>query len=140
MELNLSDQNASTSSVGDLLSSLGREELSLHNNWDAWEWSTSQQLVVSVLCDVNDWSLSILGVGSCLADLVGNKGPQLINVDGWAPLGVSLQVEVSHTDLTEVTWMELIHQDSVMVLSTSVTATTWMVTVLSYRDKANVKR
>lgn len=43
----------------------------------------------------------------------------------------ALQVEVAHADLTEVTRVELIHQDSVVVLTTSVTTTSRMAPVLT---------
>jgi hypothetical protein len=45
---------------------------------------------------------------------------------------VLLLVEVSHSDLSEVTWMVLVHVGSVVVLTTSKTSTTWMLAVLSY--------
>jgi hypothetical protein len=56
----------------------------------------------------------------------------LIQVDDWLPEVVALLVEVSHTDLSEVTRMVLIHICSVVMLSTSETTTTWMLAVLSY--------
>jgi hypothetical protein len=40
-------------------------------------------------------------------------------------------VEVAHTDLTEVTRMVLVHVDTVVMLTTSKTATTRMLSVLS---------
>lgn len=45
---------------------------------------------------------------------------------------VALFVEVTHTNLSEVTWMVLIHVGSVMMLTTSKTTTTRMLAVLSY--------
>jgi hypothetical protein len=45
---------------------------------------------------------------------------------------VALLVEVSHTDLSEVTRMVLIHVGSVVMLSTSKTSSTGMLAVLSY--------
>lgn len=45
---------------------------------------------------------------------------------------VALLVEVSHTDLSEVTWMVLVHVGSVVMLSTSKTTTTGMLAVFSY--------
>jgi hypothetical protein len=41
-------------------------------------------------------------------------------------------VEIPHSDLSEVSRMVLVHVRSVVVLSTSKTATTWMLAVLSY--------
>ena len=45
---------------------------------------------------------------------------------------VALLVEVSHTDLSEVTWMVLIQIGSVVMLTTCETSTTGMLAVLSY--------
>lgn len=45
---------------------------------------------------------------------------------------VLLLVEVTHTDLSEVTRMVLVHVGTVVVLTTSETTTTWMLAVLSY--------
>ena len=44
---------------------------------------------------------------------------------------VLLLVEVSHTNLSEVTWMVLVHVGSVVVLTTSKTSTTGMLAVLT---------
>lgn len=44
---------------------------------------------------------------------------------------MTAQVEVSHTNLTEVTWMVFVEVDAVMVHTTSVTATTRVLTVLA---------
>ena len=47
--------------------------------------------------------------GLILAELIfsllWNKSPDLVDVDGWAELTGSVYVEVSHTDLTEVSRM-----------------------------------
>jgi hypothetical protein len=56
----------------------------------------------------------------------------LVEVDNWLPEVVALLVKVSHTDLSEVTWMVLIHVGSVVMLSTSKTSSTGMLAVLSY--------
>ena len=56
----------------------------------------------------------------------------LIEIDDWLPEVVALLVEISHTDLSEVTWMVLIHVGSVMMLSTCQTTSTGMLAVLSH--------
>jgi len=56
----------------------------------------------------------------------------LVQVDNWLPEMVALLVEVSHTDLSEVTWMVLIHVGSVVMLTTGKTTSTGMLAVLSY--------
>lgn len=40
--------------------------------------------------------------------LCWHKRPQLVDVDGWAPVGVAGEMEMAHTDLTEVTRMVLV--------------------------------
>jgi len=40
-------------------------------------------------------------------------------------------VEVTHTHFTEETWVILVPHDPVVMLATSVTATTWVLAVLS---------
>jgi hypothetical protein len=62
----------------------------------------------------------------------GGIEAHLVKVDDWLPEVVSLLVEVSHSDLSEVTWMVLIHVRSVVVLTTGKTTTTGMLAVLSY--------
>jgi hypothetical protein len=56
----------------------------------------------------------------------------LVEVDGGLPELVLGLVEVSHTDLTEVTRMVLVEVGAVVVLTTSHATTTWMLAVLSY--------
>jgi hypothetical protein len=40
-------------------------------------------------------------------------------------------VELAHTNLSKVTRVILVHEDAVVVLSTGVTATTWVLAVLA---------
>jgi hypothetical protein len=56
----------------------------------------------------------------------------LIKVDNWLPEVVLLLVKVSHSDLSKVTRMVLVHVRSVMMLTTSKTTTTGMLAMLSY--------
>lgn len=74
----------------------------------------------------------VLGVGSIvLAGLFADQSPQLVDVDSGAELvGVQL-AEVAHTILSKVSGMETVEQGAVMVQTTSVTATTWMLAVLT---------
>ena len=55
----------------------------------------------------------------------------LIEVDDGLPESVLVLVEVSHANLSEVTWMVLVHVGAVMMLSTCQTATTRMLPVLA---------
>ena len=60
----------------------------------------------------------------------------LIQVDDWLPEVVALLVEISHSDLSKVTGMVLVHVCSVVVLSTCKTSTTGVLAVLSYTTVA----
>jgi hypothetical protein len=93
--------------------------------------SLSEQLPESSLDSVDDWDSTILGVGALFSDLFRDQRPELVEVDDWSVEGVLVEVEVSHTDLTEVTRMVLVHVDAVMMLTTSKTATTRMLSVLT---------
>ena len=55
----------------------------------------------------------------------------LVQVDDGLPFVVALEVEVAHTDFTEVTGMVLVEVGTVVVLTTSKTTTTGMLAVLS---------
>ena len=44
---------------------------------------------------------------------------------------VLFQVKVSHTDFTKVTWMVFVEVDSVVMLTTSQTSSTWMLSVFT---------
>ena len=79
-----------------------------------------------------------------LLSLLRKNTPQLVEVHGGAVVEVALQVEVSHTDLTEVTGvarritlqlvkpLQLIEEDAHMVLTTGLTTTRRMATMLTY--------
>lgn len=55
----------------------------------------------------------------------------LVEVDDRLPEWVLHLVKVSHADFTKVTWMVFVEIGAVMMLSTSHTATTWMLSVLA---------
>ena len=44
------------------------------------------------------------------------QGPQLVDVDDWTPLGVTHQVEATHTDFPKVTRMVLVKVGSVDIV------------------------
>ena len=56
----------------------------------------------------------------------------LVEVDDRLPEMVSLQVEISHSDLSKVTWMVFVQVRSVVMLTTSKTTATWMLAMLAY--------
>lgn len=63
--------------------------------------------------------------------MLGFLRTYLVQVDCGLPELVLGLVEVSHADLSKVTWMVLVEIGSVVMLTTSHTATSWMLAVLS---------
>jgi hypothetical protein len=128
---NLGSQKASAASGLDLLLRLGREVLGLDDHGHLREAALAEHLEVAGLGHVNDGGLAILGLLGLLLGLLRDQRPQALHVHGGAVRAVAQQVEVAHTDLTEVTRVELVHQDTVVVLATGVTATTGVLAVLA---------
>ena len=81
-----------------------------------------------MLSDVDDGSLllalEVLNVES-------GERPETIEVHNGAVVLRVLVVEVAHTNLTEVTRVILIEQDAVVMLTSGVTTTSWVLAVLS---------
>ena len=96
----LSGQNASTANLLDLLFGNLGEEPGLDDNGLLGQVALAQNLEVTSSGDVNDGSL-LLVVGVLGASLLGDQGPQLIDIDGGAELVhlVGVNVEVPHADL-----------------------------------------
>ena len=78
----------------------------------SYSLSITQDLGVSVLEDVDNRNDS-RALGQALLLSCGNKRPELVDVDGGAPEEVAGEVEVTHTNLTEVTRVVLIKVGSV---------------------------
>ena len=78
-----------------------------------------------------DHGYNIGALSKTLLLLLGNKRPELVDVDDRLPVDVAGQVVVAHTNLTEVTRVVLIEVDSMVVLTTSITTTSGMLTMLS---------
>lgn len=72
-----------------------------------------------------------VGFGVFFSGLFRNEGPDAVEVDGRTMELVCGFVEVPHTDLTEVTGVILVHPDSVVVLTTSVTTTPRMLSMFA---------
>merc|ERR1719244_2107419 len=127
----LSSQDASSSNSLDLLFGLAGEEASLHDDWLLGESSLTENLEKSSPGAVDNRCLSSLS--SILhPGLFRDQGPQLVNVDAWlVQVGVvGVDVEVPHTDLSEISGMVFVEVNSVVVLSTSVSATSRVLPVL----------
>jgi len=90
----------------------------------------TKNLVVSGAYDVDDGRNVRLSLVLC-ASLLGDERPELVKVQRGAPVLLLRLVVVTHTDLTEVTRVIFIKVDSVMVLTSCVTATTAVLAVLA---------
>ncbi len=138
--LGLDDDNSSSSL--DFLFCPSRDESSLNDDRFLRDSSFSEQLEVSQRCQVENRRLiSELAALKIRSDLWCEERVQTIQVDGRPRL--SQIVEISHTNLSEVTRMVLIHVDTVVVLTSGQTTTTRMLSVFSYttvtgRDVASV--
>ena len=125
----LRDEQAGSSGGLDLLFCQSGEEFRLDNDRNI-DLSVAQKLEVSVLYQINDGGLSSSVLSGLVVTLPGNT-EDLVEVDCWAVGSVLQDVELTHTDLTEVTRVIFIHESSVVVLSSGVTATTGVLSVLS---------
>lgn len=129
---NLSNQLNNTTSSSDLLLSQLGNKSGLDDDWNLWQTTLTQNLTVTGSQGVNDWSSRGRSRGQVLLSLLlVNQSPQLVQVQDWLPEVKLLLVEVSLTNLTEVTWMVLIQVGSVVVLTTSLTSTTRVLSVLT---------
>ena len=96
----LSSEDTSTSSSLDLLLSNAADELGLHHDRSV-NAASAEELEHSVGLEVDHGRLGGV-LHSLLLSLLREQMPQLVHIDGGAVLRVTLQVEVSHTDLSEV--------------------------------------
>ena len=60
--------------------------------------------------EIDDWG-NFWFVGVNFAVSITDQTPEFIAVDGWSELSVWQNTELSHTNLTEVTWMALIEKN-----------------------------
>ena len=125
----LSSQNAGAAGGLNLLLSNAADELGLHHDRSV-NATSAQELEHSVSLQIDHRSLGGV-LHSLLLSLFREQMPQLVHVDGGAVLGVTLQVEVSHTDLSEVSRvatveqsqnpLQLIEKDTQMVQTSGLT-------------------
>jgi len=129
----LSSEHSDTSNSLDLAFSLLGEELCLDNHGLIGQRTIAEHLEESMTTNIDDWD-GILGRISLLimsAGLLAHQTPQTISVDSWAVELLLGLVEITHTNLTEVTRVIFIEVDTMVMLTTSITTTTWMLTVLT---------
>lgn len=128
----LGNQFNNTTSGNNLLLSQLRDKSGLDDDGNLRQNTLTQHLAVTVGKSVDDGGGGgRSGLQVLLLLVSGNQRPQLLQVDLRSPEVVSLLVEVSHTNLTEVTGVVLVHVGSVVVLTTSHTTTTRVLSVLA---------
>ena len=128
----LSSQNTHTASLLDLLLGQLGKKLRFHDHWLRRQHTFAQNLEVVVLGDI-DHGNCISRLSRCVlfANFLSSQSPECVQVHDWAVILVALEMEVSHTDFTKVPRVVLIEVNSVMVLTTSITTTSWMLAVLA---------
>jgi len=87
----------------------------------------AEDLEEALFADVDDGSLA----GNRRTLIFRKQGYQLVQIDDGAVELVPLQMVRPHADLSEVTRMVLVEIDSVVMLTTGVTATTGVLAVFS---------
>merc|ERR1711964_187287 len=129
----LCHQLAHSTGLADLLLGLLAEELCAHDHGLRVDAALAQHLRITLLGDVHDGCDVLLGGGE-LALLLGQQRPHHVDVDDRPPVAVVvlLHVEVTHSNLTEVSRMEAVEQNTMVVLTYSVTATSSVASVLSH--------
>jgi hypothetical protein len=128
----LRDQLNNTTSLLDLLLGQAAHPPGADDQGNLGQAALSEDLGVAEGEEVEDRDGVLLLAGDVgITGLDGDKGPQLVEVDDGLPEVVLLLVEVSHTDLSEVTGMVLVHVGTVVVLTTGQTTTTGVLAVLA---------
>lgn len=81
---------------------------------------------------VDKETLVSLLVEILILGLFRDKIPELVNVDGVAVSSVFVLSEDSDTFLTIVSWVIFEHIDSLMVFTSGITSSGWMLSMFSY--------
>ena len=124
----LSLEDDGTAGLLELLLSLLGDPTGLDDAGDL-DLSVSEELGEALGEQVDDGELAtLLGL---LGGISGDHAGDLVQVDGGLPVGVALVVQVAHADLSEVTGMVLVEVDTMVMLTTGVTATAGMLAVLA---------
>merc|ERR1711996_73543 len=129
----LRNSNADSAGGLDFFLSSARKESSFDDNGLGRETSLSKNLEESSLSDVNDRGGGGIS-GSGLAIFLRNQRPQLLDVDRVAVDWILFDMEVSHTDFTEITGMVFVEVDSVVMLTSGETTTSTVTTLTVLTD------
>lgn len=140
--MHLCDELDNTTGLLDLALGLGADVASLDDDGEG-DAALSEELGVSVGEEIEDGSSVGLvgGVEVLLTELDGEERDELVDVDNGLPVVVAEEMEMPHSNLSEVTRMVFVHVGTVMVLTTGETTTTRMLPVFAdLFPKVSVKR
>src|SRR3989338_3453491 len=129
----LSYKHTNTASGLDAPLGLVAKELGLNNDGLLGQLALAEDLEVPVVGHVNDGDVSggeRPGEGLLAVRLL-DKSPEVVHIDDGAVVLVPVEMVVAHADLAEVSRMVLVEVDAVVVKTSSVTATSGMLSVLS---------
>merc|ERR1719245_1504487 len=129
----LRNSNADSDGGLDLFLGSAGEESGFDDDGLGRETSLSKDLEESSFGDVDDGGSGGVG-GSGLAIFLRNQRPQLLDINRVAVDWVLFDMEVSHTDFTEVTGMVFVEVDAVVVLTSGETATSTVTTLTVLTD------
>lgn len=121
-------QQDCTSSLLDLLLGQLGNKLGLDYDRLRGQLTLAQDLKVPKLGNVYERGTVGGGLG---LNILRNQRPQLFNINYGAVIVIPELVEMPHTDLTEVAGMVLVKENTVVVHTSSITPTTWMLPVLA---------
>ena len=128
ISLCLRSEDTGTTDSTDLLLRTLREELGADNNGLLREVALAEHLEEAGVGDVDHRDgAALLPV---LADVLGDQRPQTVQVHRRHVVAVVEEVELAHAVLAKVAGVVAVKQRAVVVLATSVTATSGVLTVL----------
>ena len=128
ISLYLRSEDTGTTDSTDLLLRTLREELGADNNGLLREVALAEHLEEAGVGDVDHRDgAALLPV---LADVLGDQRPQTVQVHRRHVVAVVQEVELAHAVLAKVAGVVAVKQRAVVVLATSVTATSGVLTVL----------
>lgn len=95
------------------------------------ETALTQNLKVSGLGDIDNWGF-FFTILVLLSGGFGDQAPELIYIESRTKILVFIHSEHTHSFLSEVAGVVFIHKDSVVMLTTGVTATRGVLSVFAH--------
>merc|ERR1719264_409949 len=123
-------QYANAASFLDLLLGLLREVACLYNDGLLRHLPLAHHFHVSFFHDIDHRGL-VSFLLEMSTHLLWDKRPEALNVDDWANLSVLDQVEVTHSDLSEIARMVFVEVNAVVMLTSRISTATWVFAVFT---------